>query len=175
MVGVLLAILDPEIVSESPGFGIENGSPILFVVVGRVLIDAEQNWKRHQAVTPQKKHISGARLSQHNFFIAYFRVLIKLSQTFVEPEGQPLCGPAAKEVSVFVINRCVGMLALRIEPQQNVVLIRRPHEKAGKLNLTLGQISLRLKRLEVFLVLESQDDNRSSGIDVGAGNFRVKN
>jgi len=54
-----------------------------------------------------------------------------------------------------VINRCVGMLALSIEPQENVVLIRRPHEKPRKLNLTLRQISFRFKCLEVFLVFQS--------------------
>src|SRR5882757_7088281 len=134
--GLLAA--DFEVVDERPGFGIEDGSLVLFVVVGRVVIDGEENRQRDQAVLTQVENIILAGLTEIDVLALDVGVLKELGDAFVEPKGYPLRRAPKGEVRVLVIHGGEGVLLSGVETQQDVVLLRTGLEVAGEVEFSLS-------------------------------------
>jgi hypothetical protein len=80
-----LAALEHQVMHESPRFGIEHRTFILFVVVRRRVIDAEQSLERQEFVLTQERDVRRTRLAEPDFLFMNVGIAVELRQAFVQP------------------------------------------------------------------------------------------
>ena len=69
---------------------------------------------------------------------------------------------------VLVIHRSERVRALRIQAEQDVILVRRTHEVSGEIKLPFRQVNLWLQSLKRFFVFQREHNDGRSGV-VGSG------
>jgi hypothetical protein len=173
VIGIFLFVGDFDEVGERPGFGVEDGALLLFVVVGRGVVDFEQSGERKEAILAEVEDVVRAGLAEEDIFFVDVRVLVELGEAFVEPKGNP-GGLAEHVVGVFVIDGGEGMLAFSVEAEKNVVFVGGAHEVAGEIELAFGEVGLGFEGLESLAVLQSEDDDGRTGIVGRAGHEDVE-
>src|SRR5581483_9973221 len=99
-----------------------------------------------------------ARLADDSVLLAYLRVLVKLGQSFIQPEGKRLCG-AEEQVRVLVIHGRVRVRAASIEAQENVALVGGAQKQTGQLQLAFCQVFFGLDSPEALPIFQSKDDD----------------
>ena len=132
------------------------------------MVDGEEDGERDQAVLAKIEDLVGAGLAEANAFFVDVGVLVELGETFIEPDWQPL-RLAQNEVRVLVIDDGIGVLALGVETQQDVVAVGRAQEKAGEIDRPLGEIRRRFERHEALLVFERHHRDGKAGVAAGLG------
>jgi hypothetical protein len=136
---VLFTVRHFDVVRESPGFGVKDGTFLLFVVVGRRVVDFEKSGEREETVIAQVEDVVLAGLTEENLLIVDVGVLVELGETFVEPERKPRVF-AKHDVGVLVIDGGEGMLALGIETKEDVVLVGSREEESGEIELAFSEV-----------------------------------
>jgi hypothetical protein len=173
-VSVFLAIVDDQIMGESPGFSVEDRTFLFIVIVGRRVINLEDSRDGNQAILAEIDDVIGTRLTQKNLFVANVGVLIELSVSLVKPERKP-CGLHQHEVGVLVVDGGEWVLfSFSVEPEEDVVFIRRTQKKTSKVELVFGEVGFGFERLKSFFVFQGQDDDGRARVGGCGGHERVK-
>jgi hypothetical protein len=161
--GVLLAVGDFEVVGEGPGFGVEDRTLLLFVVVGRRVIDQEESLERDHAVLTEIEDVVLGGLAENDVFVMDVGVLKELGEAFVEPERQ-LGGLAQHVVGVLVVDGEEGMRTVGVETEKDVVLVRCAEKEAREIQLAFGEVGFGLEGLESFSVFDGEDGYGGAGV-----------
>lgn len=127
------------------------------------MVDCEERGEWKQTILPEVEDVVLAGLTEDHIFVANLSVLVELGETFVEPEWDP-GGFAHHVVRVLVVDGAEGVLALGIEPQEDVVLVGAVNEESGKIELVFGEIGGGLEGLKSLFVFEGNDDDGCAGV-----------
>jgi len=162
-VGVLLAVGDFEVVGEGPRFGVEDRALLLFVVVGRGVIDEEEGLEGDHSVLTEIENVVLGCLAENDVFVVDVGVLKELGEALVEPEGQP-SGLAQHVVGVLVVDSEEGMRTVGVEAEKDIVLVGCTEKEAGEIHLAFGEVGLGLKGLESLAVFDGEDGDGGTGV-----------
>jgi len=95
-----------------------------------------------------------------------FRVLVKLSQSFVQPQRHRCAGFADEEVCVLVVDDRVRVIALGIQAHQDIILVLCSHEQAAEFERSFCEVGFRFEGAEIFIAFDCDHDDRAAGIHV---------
>src|SRR5215471_9917676 len=156
---LLLIVFYAQVVGQRPGLGIKNRTLVFFVVIRRIAVDREKRGQGQQAVFAQQLDIFRADLPQLHLFFVNVGVLVKLRQSLVEPEGQPLCCFGQQQVRVLMVDDGVGVFPFGIQAHQDIVFVGGAQKKPTQLQLAFRQVGGGFQGAKVPLVADGQDND----------------
>jgi hypothetical protein len=172
-IGLFLVVGDYEEMGESPGLGVEDGALLLFVVVGRGVVDLKESGEGKKAVLAEVVDVVRAGLAEEDIFVVDVGVLVELGEAFVEPERKP-GGFAHHVVGVLVVDGGEGVFAFGVEAEEDVILVGHTEEVAGEVDLAFGEVCRGFEGLKSLSVFEADDDDGRAGIGACVGHEDVK-
>src|ERR1700687_3407438 len=100
-----------------PRFGIENGGPVFFVVVRRVVSNLQERFDGYQLALVEKIQMPGINRAGFDFLVTQRGVTKEFSQPFVEPNRQAPEIQAQKGMRVFMVEGVERILSFRVQAQ----------------------------------------------------------
>src|SRR5712664_3588124 len=106
-----------------PRFSIENGGPVLFVVVGRVVANLQESFDRNQLALIEQVQVPGINRAGLDFLVSQRGVPEELGEPFIEPDRQASEIQSQQGMSVFMVQSVEWILPFRVQPQEDVIFV----------------------------------------------------
>lgn len=157
-VGATLA--HQEVVRECGGLRVEERDAPAFVVFGRAVIDREQLVQRQHRDLAEELDVPRKHLAELHVRLPHLCGRVELGQPLVQPEGYLPEMHADQQVDVLVIDDVIGVFALHVEAQRDVVEIAARDEDARQRPLRVSGH----ESVQPGFAADRQDDQRPSRV-----------
>src|SRR5262249_17806546 len=91
-----------QVVHESPGFRVEEALPRLLVVLGRILANRKQFWKRQQRLVAQAQNVTLHGKADARLTLGCEKGAVELGQSLVVPGGLQRKVAVKEVMQIFV-------------------------------------------------------------------------
>ena len=123
--------------NHHPGFRVENGSTIRFVVIRRVVIDLQQRFNWNDLTLVQQVQVSRIDRAGLDLLVSQSRVSKEFRKSFVQPDWQVAEVQTQQCVRIFMVEGVKRIISFRIDAQNDIVLVLPRLIHSGVMNVAL--------------------------------------
>jgi len=149
--------IELEVVDDGPGLGVEDGSAVLFVVIGRIFVHLKKSFDGDEFVGTKDFQVRAGNLADQDLLFADHRVAEVLGEAFVHPKRKLAEIETKEGVGIFVIDHFVRILALDIGSNDDEIAFFAGNIEAGGVHVAFGLPERGEERFEGVFIFESED------------------
>ncbi len=163
--------IEHEVVEQSPGLRIENGSAVLLVVIWGVLVYLEKCFDGNEFVGAKDVQVTGGDFTDLHLLVADLGVAELFGEAFVHPKRKIAEIETDESVGVFVVDDLIGILALDVGANDDKIALLAGNMETGGMRVAFDLPISGKDGFDRVFVFQGEDEDGFAKVcaEVGEG------